>query len=71
MTTRKDMSDDEWHWLNRIYRHDAAFLTVAMDKRLSELGVVEQRLGGAGVSALGKRLVETELLAIKKARQER
>lgn len=71
MTTRKDMTEDEWHWLKRIYRYDAAFLTVAMAKRLSELGVTEQRLGGAGVSALGKKLVEIEILAAKKARKKR
>lgn len=71
MTTRKDMTEEEWHWLNRIYHHNAAFLTVDMDKRLRDLGVTEQRLGGAGVSALGKKLVETEFLAAKKARQRK
>lgn len=69
MTTRKDMTNDEWKWLMKIYKHDTAFLTVAMDKRLKELGVIEQKLGGAGVSALGKKLVETEILPLIAARR--
>jgi len=69
MTTRKDMTNDEWDWLMKVYNSKAAFLTVAMDKRLKELGVTEQKLGGAGVSPLGKKLIETELMPIIAARR--
>lgn len=71
MVTRKDLTNDEWEWLLRIYRHNAALLTVAMDKRLTELGLVESRLGGAGVSAAGKKLVEAELLPLLAARRRK
>lgn len=69
MLSRNDLTDEEWDWLLRIYRHNAALLTVKMDKRLTELGLVEGRLGGAGVSAAGKKLVEAELLPIIAARR--
>ena len=71
MVTRKDLTQDEWSWLLRIYQHNAAFLTVEIDKRLTELGLVEQRLGGAGVSSAGKKLVEHELIAARRARERR
>ncbi|MBZ9694544.1 hypothetical protein [Mesorhizobium sp. CO1-1-9] len=71
MVTRKDLTDDEWDWLLRIYQHRAAMLTVSMDKRLAKLGLVEGKLGGTGVSAAGKKLVETELAPIIAARRRR
>lgn len=71
MVSRNDLTNDEWEWLLRIYKHDAALLTVVMEKRLTELGLVEGKLGGAGVSADGKKLVEAELLPLIAARRRK
>ena len=64
MLTRKDLTDDEWDWLYRVYKHNARSITVQMDKRLAALGLVEEKLGGTGISAAGKKLVEAELLPL-------
>ena len=71
MVSRKELTNDEWDWLLRIYKHDAALLTVAMEKRLTELGLVEGKLGGAGVSAAGKKLVQAEFLPLIAARRRK
>lgn len=69
MTERSELTNEEWQWLVKISRHDAAFLTVAMDKRLKELGLVEEGLGGAVVSREGRNLLARELAPSIRARK--
>lgn len=69
--TLDDLSKDELHWLEKLYRHDAAFLTVVMAARLEELGVAERKLGGTGISSYGKRLLEERYVAMIQARKAR
>lgn len=66
-----DLSKDELHWLEKLYRHDTAFLTVDMANRLEELGVAERKLGGTGLSSYGKRLLDERYAAIIRARKAR
>jgi hypothetical protein len=68
MITRKDMTNDEWKWLVRIYQQDASSVPAAVCKRLSQLGLAEQRTGDAGISDVGRTLVDHELLAERRNR---
>lgn len=60
MIDRTDLTDDEWEWLLRIHRQDAALLTVEMRDRLESLGVIKPALGGSMVSMPGLGLIMRE-----------
>lgn len=69
MVERNELTADEWQWLMRMHRRDAAFLTVAMGDRLEQLGLAEQKLGGLGLSKDGRELVAKELAPAMRARR--
>lgn len=50
-----ELTKDKWEWLQRLGSHSTAMLTVAMADRLKALGLAEQKLGGTGINAAGKR----------------
>jgi hypothetical protein len=68
-TKLKDLTADELLWLKKAYRRETALLTVDMTTRLKELGVIEQRFGGTGVSLHGKRLLHERYAILIRARR--
>jgi hypothetical protein len=71
MSARRDFTYEEWSSLLQLYRHENAALADEMDRRFVELGVIERTVGGIGLSAAGKRLVEHELLMERRNRLQR
>ncbi|WP_152044897.1 hypothetical protein [Aureimonas psammosilenae] len=61
MISKGELTSEEWDWLLKLYRHDTAFLTTTMADRLLELELAERKLGGVGISSVGKRLVDAEI----------
>ncbi|MEQ1405645.1 hypothetical protein ABK249_11940 [Neorhizobium sp. Rsf11] len=66
----KDLTEHELRWLKNLHRGGAATLMLPADTaaRLRELGLAEQKLGGTGISKLGKRLIDERIVASRRAR---
>lgn len=68
--TLKDLSEHELHWLKQMHIGGAATLMLPAKTadRLRELGLAEQKLGGTGISKLGRKLIDERILAARRAR---
>ena len=53
----KDLSEDEKHSLKQISLAPYLKLPVAMAKRLKELGLVEQKMGGTSLTKVGLEIL--------------
>ncbi len=51
-----DLTNEEQEAVGRLYRSFYATLTPQMTDRLMQLGLAEQKLGGLGITAEGRRL---------------
>lgn len=50
-----ELTNDEWQWLQKLGGHRTTMLTTEMADKLKRLGLAEQKLGGTGINAAGKR----------------
>ncbi|MXN48803.1 hypothetical protein GR138_26750 [Shinella kummerowiae] len=57
VTSLSELTPDEQHWLKELASGGGMMIPTAMAKRLKDLGLAEQKLGGVGISDAGKRLV--------------
>jgi hypothetical protein len=65
-----DLSDEEKHWLKEIAQGPAPMLPSAVADQLRARGLLEEKLGGPGLSSEGKRLWSTYIVQIRRARGE-
>ncbi len=56
-----DLTTEEQDAVERLYRSFYATLTTQMADRLMQLGLAEQKLGGVGISAEGRKLYVSQM----------
>ncbi len=56
-----DLTTEEQDAVERLYRSFYATLTTQMSDRLIQLGLAEQKLGGVGISAEGRKLYVSQM----------
>lgn len=55
---KAELTKSEWEWLQKLGSHSGAMLPFDMADKLKKLGLAEQKLGGTGISAAGKRRLQ-------------